>query len=249
MTRRDGRHEKKMMDTSSKETAAVIEPETEVKTMACQEMEAYQEEKKPTSQDRKPEAAQKAEVPADNATVMPVGKPKKKQRRDRKLAAERRRQKPKTSTREYCGPQKRLAVALRGTSCREKVTRHTKEIGKKMSSRATVARRKRDIAKHLTQGAGEFPRKRLVAADKKMTRCANVTHRKRPRLQGDQLDPRTSPHKDMLERAREELGSRKGHQAGNRERTLGISSRLRKIRKLNLWRGRSPPKRKKQQSK
>jgi hypothetical protein len=27
----------KMMDTSRKETAVVIEPETEVKTMACQE--------------------------------------------------------------------------------------------------------------------------------------------------------------------------------------------------------------------
>jgi hypothetical protein len=48
----------KMMDTSRKETAAVIKPETEVKTMACQEMEEHQEEN-PTSPDRKPEAAQK----------------------------------------------------------------------------------------------------------------------------------------------------------------------------------------------
>jgi hypothetical protein len=43
------------MRASRKETAAVIEPETEVKTTVLQEMEAHQEE--PTSADRKPEAA------------------------------------------------------------------------------------------------------------------------------------------------------------------------------------------------
>jgi hypothetical protein len=47
-------------ETSHKETAAAFEPETEeVETMACQEMEARQEEEKPTSADRKPEAAKK----------------------------------------------------------------------------------------------------------------------------------------------------------------------------------------------
>jgi hypothetical protein len=44
-------------------------------TLACQEMEARQEEKKPTSPDRKPEAAQKGEVPTENAEVMLVGAP------------------------------------------------------------------------------------------------------------------------------------------------------------------------------
>jgi hypothetical protein len=52
-----------MRNASRKETAAVIEPETEVKTMACQQMETHQEEKKPTSPDRKPEAAQKERSP------------------------------------------------------------------------------------------------------------------------------------------------------------------------------------------
>jgi hypothetical protein len=43
--------------TSHRETAAVIKP-TEVHTMACQGMEAHQEEEKPASLDTKPEAAQ-----------------------------------------------------------------------------------------------------------------------------------------------------------------------------------------------
>jgi hypothetical protein len=172
-----------MRNTSCKETAAVIEPETEVKMMACQEMEAHQEEKKPTSLDRKPEAALKTEVPAENATVMPVGEPKKKRHRDRKLATEHRRQKPKTSTRDNCGPQKRLAVACSGLGRRGKVTWHMKEIDQKMSRRATVARRKRDIArKNLAQGPGGFPRKRLVMAHKKMSRCATVARHTRNTL-------------------------------------------------------------------
>jgi hypothetical protein len=64
-------------ETSRKETAATFKPETEVKTMACQEMEAHQREEEPTSAERKPEAAKQREVPAENATVMPVGEPKK----------------------------------------------------------------------------------------------------------------------------------------------------------------------------
>jgi hypothetical protein len=101
-------------------------------------MEAHQEEE-PTSADRKPEAAKQREVPVDDADVMPVGEPKKKRRRDRKLSAEHRRQKPKTSTRENFGPQKRLAVARRGTTRREKVARKT-SINRKIPRCATVAR-------------------------------------------------------------------------------------------------------------
>jgi predicted kinase len=47
-------------ETSRKEAAARCKPETEVKTMACQEMEGHQEEE-PTSADRKPEAAEGCE--------------------------------------------------------------------------------------------------------------------------------------------------------------------------------------------
>jgi hypothetical protein len=176
--------------------------------LACRETteERLEEEKKPTSPDRKPEAAQKAEVPAENATVMPVGEPKKKRHRDRKLAAERRRQKPKTSTLENCGPQKRLAVARSWSSRRGKVTRNTKEIDRKVFRHATMARRKRDIMrKNLAQGAGGFPRKRLVMADKEITRCASMAEHKRLRPQEDQLESRTSPHKDVSKMRQEEL--------------------------------------------
>ena len=61
-------------------------------------------EEKPASVDTKPEAAEIEDVPVVDAEVVPVGEPKKKRRRDRKLAAERRRQTPKDTTREHCGP-------------------------------------------------------------------------------------------------------------------------------------------------
>jgi hypothetical protein len=126
-------------ETSHKETAAVIEPENEVETMACQGMEARPEEEKPTSTDRKPEAAKQRKAPAENATVMPVREPKKKRRRDQKLAAEHRRQKTKTSPRENCGPQERLAVTHRGRTDRAKTARKM-QADQKMPRRATVAR-------------------------------------------------------------------------------------------------------------
>jgi hypothetical protein len=109
----------------------------------------------------KPEVVEQREAPVDDAEVMPVEEPKKKRRKDRKLATERRRQKPKTSTRENCGPQKKLAVARRGMSHRATVAQQKeKKTDKKMSCRATVAQRNRDIMeKNLTQGIGGFSRK------------------------------------------------------------------------------------------
>jgi hypothetical protein len=96
-------------------------------TLACRETtEERIKEKKATSLDRKPEAAQKAEAPAENATVMLVEEPKKKRHRGRQLAAERCRQKQKNSTWGNCGPPKELA-------------------DKKMSHHATVAQCMRDI--------------------------------------------------------------------------------------------------------
>jgi hypothetical protein len=64
---------------------------TRTETMACQEVEARQEEKEPSSVDMKPEVGEQREVPVEDAELMPVGEPKKKRRRDRKLVAERRR--------------------------------------------------------------------------------------------------------------------------------------------------------------
>jgi hypothetical protein len=52
---------------------------TRKETMACQEMEAHQEEDEPSSVDRKPEVAER-EVPVEDAEVMLVGEPKKRHR-------------------------------------------------------------------------------------------------------------------------------------------------------------------------
>jgi hypothetical protein len=105
-----------VMESSHKGIVAETKPETGIKTMACQEMGAHPEEEEPTSVDMKPEAAEQSEVPVQDATVMPVGEPKKKRRRDQRLAAERRRHKLKNSTWENGAPQKELAVACRKMS-------------------------------------------------------------------------------------------------------------------------------------
>ncbi|PNF26045.1 hypothetical protein B7P43_G06353 [Cryptotermes secundus] len=47
-------------------------------TLACQEMEARQDERKPASLDRKPGAAHREKVPKVDAEIMPVGEPKKR---------------------------------------------------------------------------------------------------------------------------------------------------------------------------
>jgi hypothetical protein len=95
-------------------------------------------ENEPTSVDRIPEVAQQQEVSVEDATVMLVGEPKKKRRRDQKLVAESCRQEPKNKTRENCGPQKKLAVTRRGSTRHAKVAWKT-PLDWKMSCRATVA--------------------------------------------------------------------------------------------------------------
>jgi hypothetical protein len=165
-----------MRNVSHKEAAAVIEPETEVNMMACQGMEAHQEEEKPASLDTKPEAAQQEEVPVEDAEVIPVGEPKKKRRRDRKLAAEHRHQKTNTSTRENCGPQERLDIARRGTSHRAKVARKT-PTDRKMRHRTTVARRMRNIFRPNTIRRAAVAQRKRNALKKENThgdfRCQN----------------------------------------------------------------------------
>jgi hypothetical protein len=55
---------------------------TRKETMACQEVEARLEEEEPTSVDMKSDVTEWREFLIEDATVMPVGEPKKKQRRD-----------------------------------------------------------------------------------------------------------------------------------------------------------------------
>jgi hypothetical protein len=59
---------------------------TREEMMSCQEMEARQDEQKPTSADRKPEAA-KEEVPKEDAIVKPVNE-RNRRHRGKKKAAE-----------------------------------------------------------------------------------------------------------------------------------------------------------------
>jgi hypothetical protein len=144
---------RRMMDVKHEVIVAESKPEMEIKTMACQEMEARPEEEEPTPVDMKPEEAEQREVPVEDGEVMPVGEPKKKRRRYRKLAAERRRQEPKYLIWDNCKPQKKLAVARTWTSHRATVARPKgKRSDKRMSRRATVARRKRDIVKCTSPG-------------------------------------------------------------------------------------------------
>jgi hypothetical protein len=210
-------------------------------TLACQEMEARQEEKKPTSPDRKPEAAQKAEVPAENATVMPVGEPKKKRRRDRKLAAERRRQKPKDLTRENYETQKKLAVARRGTTRREKVTRHTKVTDRKVSRRATVARRRRDICRPNITRRVKVARQ-TKETGKKMSGRPRIAWRKKSVGRRNRIAA-------MIERATQRLWPLKKNFTNTAKleiakRTVRSTVERRTRKNWTLWRVRPLPKRK-----
>jgi hypothetical protein len=247
-----------LTQTSRKETTAVIKP-NEVETMACQGMEARQIEEKPASLDKKPEAAQQEEVPLDDAEVIPVREPKKKKRRDRKLAAEHRRQKTKTSPRENCGPQTRLAVTRRGTTRRAKVARKM-QADQKMSRRATVARRKRDIVKSYLPQEKCHSRRGLTTSRTRTTHRAEVARRNKSsvgknRTRWRQLIRRRGNKETKIRDFEDQLllGSKwemnKTLRRGNeRETTKKINTsptRLQRSKHWTLWKGRPPPKRKK----
>jgi hypothetical protein len=63
------------MNASLKEMMAEIKPETEIETMAYQEMKESLEEEEPASVHMKPEVGQDEKLPAEVATVMPVVEP------------------------------------------------------------------------------------------------------------------------------------------------------------------------------
>jgi hypothetical protein len=161
-----------VMETSHKEIVAEWKSETEIKTMACQEMGAPQEEK-PTSRDMKPEAAEEREVPVQDAEVMPVGEPRKEGRRNRNH----RNKKKRTQGNNGC--QSRLAAARRGTSHRATVARlkdSRMDIG--MFRRARVTRRKRHILKSYIKEGKCRARRELVDSRTRTTHRAKVARRK-----------------------------------------------------------------------
>jgi hypothetical protein len=130
-------------------------------TMACQDtMEALLEEDKPASVDMTPEVAHEQEVPVEDATVMPVGEPRKR-RRDRNLAAQRRQKMEQERTQRKDGCQKNLVAARR----------------------AAVAWRKINVfRKILTHGyCGLW--KEVTAAGMKIGRCAE--HRRKRQNKDD----------------------------------------------------------------
>jgi hypothetical protein len=138
-------------DASHKEILAETKPERDMETMACREMtEARLEEEKPTTVNRKPEAAEQREVPVEDAEVMPVGEPKKKRRMVQKLAAECCCQMNQWTQYQHGCQRKGLAVARRRTSHHAKVAktgRKSKETDRMMSGRPRIAWRKRSIGK------------------------------------------------------------------------------------------------------
>jgi hypothetical protein len=235
---------RKKMGASHMDMVSAFKPEIEEETMACREMtEARPEEEKMlTLVNMKPEMVEQQEVPVEDAEVMPVGEPKKKRRRDRKLAAERRRQKPKTSTLESCGHPKELAVTCKRTTRLVKVARKT-PIDWKMSHRATVAQRKRDIVKLYLPQEKCHPQRELVTSRTRTTHHAGVARQMENAIgkvrAKDSLVQRTQ--KGWTPRWRQLIRQEGTKEATNRD----FADKLRLGSKWTLWRGRPPPKRKK----
>jgi hypothetical protein len=104
-----------------------------------------------------PEAAQR-QFPREDTAMIPVGGPSKR-RGDRNLAVGRL-QKPKETAREKCGSRKKATVSDR-----------------KVSRRATVARRRRDAAREERTKDKDGCRKKLAVVRRGTTRCAKVAQR------------------------------------------------------------------------
>jgi hypothetical protein len=145
---------------------------TREEMMAYRElMEARPEVEKPTSADRKPEAAEEYEDPVEDAEVVPVGEPRKKRRRERNQRSKKKR------TQGNDGYQRRLAAAHRGTNRRVEVSRKM-QAEKKMPRRATVARRMRDIFRPNTTRRATVARQ-IKEKDRKVPGRPRITWRKR----------------------------------------------------------------------
>jgi hypothetical protein len=223
-------------------------------TMACQEKTEVRLEEEPTSVEMKPEVAHE-EVHREDAAVTSV-RGLRKQRRGQKQAAGRC-EEPKKLNRGIRGSWEKLAAACR------KVFRHA----------AVAWRRINAFRKILTHGFCGL-RKEVTAARVRITRCAGhgrkgrnkeiVTERNRVRRR----EPKNERSKGIRSRHVEELlhqrkRTKTAKSIGGRSRRLqprqenyetGIAKRiarspvvLQMIKKWTEWRGRPPPKRKKEQ--
>jgi hypothetical protein len=224
---------------------------TRTETMACQEMEARQEEKL-TSLDRKPEAAEERHVPEENAEVIPVGEPREKRRRDRNQ------RKKKKRTQGNDGYQRRLAAARRGTSHRAEVARKM-QTDKKMPRLVTVARRMRNIFRPNTTRRARVARCKENAIGKVRARDNVVRGTQKgwtPRwrqLMGQEGTKETR-NRDFEDQLR--LGSKMTSNGSYRKaigleiskRAAGTSTGLPKMKNCTLWRGRPPSKTEKKET-
>ncbi|PNF32603.1 hypothetical protein B7P43_G18094 [Cryptotermes secundus] len=172
---------------------------------------------------------------------MPVGEPKKKRRRDRK------RRIMKNPTRKNCGLQNKLAV-----------------VSRKVSRSARVAWRKRNIFRKSWTRGDHASRIKLAAICRKISRRATVARRWRSDFKkeipqgtfGCQTEKVTT--KDVIGGCK---SVQRSHQEGRickktiyeivsekiAKGMVGSSVSLRQHKDWTLWRGRPPPKRKKEQ--
>jgi hypothetical protein len=208
-------------------------------------MEARQEEN-PTSLDMKPDVAKDGEVSVEDAEVMPVGEPKKKRRKDRKLAAESSRQMNEWTQDGYW---KGLTVARRGTSHRVKVAWQTKETSRKMSGSPRVTWRKRSVSRrNHTRAMIERATQRVGPLKKKLRKHHKGTKDQRGKLplHGRKKRITTDGNRKWRPGERAFLGSKRAlkkilyekYGPKNTKRMPKASSRTRRITDWTLWKGR-----------
>jgi hypothetical protein len=220
-------------------------------TMTCQEKTEVRLEEEPTSVEMKPEVAHE-EVPLEDAEVMPGGEPRKRRWDRRHLAAQRRQKKEQKRTQRKDGCRNNLVAARRA---------------------AVAWRRINVFRKILTHGFCGL-RKEVTAAGIRITRCSG--HRRKGRNKGIVIEKnrirrrepknerkkgiksrhvaellhlryRRKPAKSIGGRSRRLQQRQENYETGIAKRSAGSPFALQMIKKGTQWRGRPPPKRKKEQ--
>jgi hypothetical protein len=182
-----------------------------------------------------PEVAQEQEVPLEDAVIMPVAEPRKMRRDRRNLDAVRRQKEEERNldTRRR-GKQQNLVAARRGPT-----------------RRVQVARRNFSSTKDTTREYRES-RKDLAATGKRETRRAKVARHK-GNFVGRNWRKEIATgrnHERGIQRLRaltKRFWTRQVDRTGPEDLSGGSYVASRNIKRWNLWRGRPPPKRKKEQ--
>jgi hypothetical protein len=207
--------------------------------------------------------AEHQEVPREDAAVIPVGG-LRKQRRGRKQAAGRR-EEPKELNRGMCGSWEKLAAAYRKVSCHATVAWHKRNILGKFWTQRNCGLRKEVTAARIrvTRCAGVARHKIIIIGRNRIRRhepkyeCSKGTrsrrveellHLRKKRKTAKSIrgqNRRLQPRLETMRNSSNEV-FRKSIGLGFGKRAAGLPVVVRKIKKWTLWRGRPPPKRKKQ---